>query len=69
MLESIPTHFFQYTLLPKNLCNRIDAISRDFLWGSFADKRKMHMISVTPIVIIQIVSEYLKIIIEVLKKG
>ena len=44
ILESISSHYFQSSLIPKFIYHRIDAISRDFLWDSSEVKRKMHLI-------------------------
>ena len=43
-LENIPPHYFQCTLIPKSIYNKIDAISKDFLWGSPDENRKMHVV-------------------------
>ena len=35
----------QSALLPKGLCNKIDKMVRQFVWGSRLEKRKLHLLS------------------------
>lgn len=41
-LNSIPTFFMGFCLLPKGVTNHIDKVSKKFFWGHSADERKMH---------------------------
>ena len=44
VLESIPTHILQCTYILVKMCNKIDAIVRNFLWGFTRENRKMHLV-------------------------
>ncbi|CAL1412960.1 unnamed protein product [Linum trigynum] len=41
---AIPTYSMQSELIPKNVCNAIDKINRDFIWGKEEDKGKLHLV-------------------------
>ncbi|GKV09103.1 hypothetical protein SLEP1_g20649 [Rubroshorea leprosula] len=41
----IPAYTMQTTLLPKTICDAIDRLNRDFLWGSVSGVRKPHLVS------------------------
>lgn len=45
MLSSIPAYFMQTNLLPGRILDSMDKISRDFIWGSTPEKKKLHMMS------------------------
>lgn len=45
VLNSLPTHVMQCTMLPKSVNNRLDRICRNFLWGSTDERKKLHPIS------------------------
>ena len=45
MLTAIPTYVMQNTLLPSRILESLDRVTRNFVWGSTPDKRKIHMIS------------------------
>ncbi|KAG7556773.1 Reverse transcriptase domain [Arabidopsis suecica] len=45
VLSSIPVHTMSVISLPKSSMDRLDRISRDFLWGSTNEKRKQHLIA------------------------
>lgn len=42
---SIPTHVMRFIKLLSSTSNKINKIQRDFIWGTTAEKRKMHMLS------------------------
>ena len=44
VLTAIPNYVMQGAVLPVHLCEKIDRISRDFLWGSSAEKKKLHLV-------------------------
>lgn len=44
-LNAIPINSMQYFSLPKKICNTVDKIQGDFLWGTTAQKRRMHYVS------------------------
>ena len=44
VMSAIPNHVMQAAALPIHLCDKLDKINRDFLWGSTNEKRKMHMV-------------------------
>jgi hypothetical protein len=41
----IPEYIMQCAIIPAKVCNVVDKLCRDFLWGSMNEKRKLHMIS------------------------
>jgi ribonuclease HI len=43
--EAIPAYVMQCTPLPAKVCDNLDALNRNFLWGSTADKRKLHLVN------------------------
>ena len=42
--SSVPTHLMQCTLLPSRICNELDRLNRNFLWGDLSTKKKLHAI-------------------------
>ena len=44
VLTAIPNYVMQGAVLLVHLCEKIDKISRDFLWGSSAEKKKLHLV-------------------------
>lgn len=44
-LNSIPNHIMQYHKLPKNINRLIDRTQRNFIWGSTAEKSKLHLVN------------------------
>ena len=44
VMSAIPNHVMQAAALPTHLCDKLDKINRDFLWGSTNEKRKMHTV-------------------------
>lgn len=44
VMSAIPTYVMQGAALPIHLCDKLDKISRDFLWGSSQGKKKMHSV-------------------------
>ncbi|CAN1162622.1 Putative ribonuclease H protein At1g65750 [Linum perenne] len=45
VLNSLPSYVMQTTLLPVDICNKLDKKVRDFVWGSEEGERKMHLIN------------------------
>lgn len=45
VLNSLPTHVMQCTMLPQKVCLTLDRINRDFLWGSSENQRTFHAIN------------------------
>ena len=43
-MSAIPNYVMQGSALPVHLCDKLDKINKDFLWGSTNEKRKMHSI-------------------------
>ncbi|PKI51630.1 hypothetical protein CRG98_027996 [Punica granatum] len=41
---TISTHIMQCTYLPKTITSEVDKLYRDLLWGSTADKKKLHLV-------------------------
>ena len=44
VMLAIPNHIMQGTILPIHLCDKLDKIDGDFLWGSTNEKRRMHLV-------------------------
>ena len=44
MMSAIPNYVMQGAALPTHLCDKLDKISRDFLWGLSNEKRRMHLV-------------------------
>ena len=44
-LQSMPLYTFSSFKVPETVCNKMDALSRAFLWGHDPTDRKMHMVS------------------------
>lgn len=44
VMPAIPNCVMQGLALPIHLCDKLDKISRDFLWGSSQGKNKMHLV-------------------------
>ena len=50
VMSAIPNHVMHGAVIPMNVCEKLDKINRDFLWGSTDERRKMHMVSWSKIV-------------------
>ncbi|XP_065622950.1 uncharacterized protein LOC136064750 [Quercus suber] len=44
VMLAIPNYVMQGAALPIHLCDKLDRINRDFLWGSSNEKRRMHLV-------------------------
>lgn len=44
VLSSLPVHSMSTILLPSSVLDKLDQLSRSFLWGSTPEKRKQHLI-------------------------
>jgi len=48
LIKAFVTHITEYTMqcckLPTKVCDRVDELTRDFLWGSTEEKRKLHLV-------------------------
>ena len=44
VMSAVPNHVMQGVNLPRHLCDKLDKINRDFLWGSTTEKRKLHLV-------------------------
>ena len=44
VMSTIPNYVMQATALPTHLCDKLDKIDRDFLWGSISEKRRIHLV-------------------------
>lgn len=42
--STIPSYSMQTMLLPVSVCDRLDRLSRDFLWGDTLEKKKIHLV-------------------------
>lgn len=43
VLSAIPTYVMQGAALPSYLCEKLDMVNRNFLWGTTDEKRKIHL--------------------------
>lgn len=43
--SAIPSHVMQVAKLPMGICDRLDKMNRDFLWGRTKTKRKIYLIN------------------------
>lgn len=50
VMSAIPNHVMQGTMLPVHVCEKLDKMNRDFLWGSTNERRNMHMVGWSKIV-------------------
>lgn len=42
VMSAIPNYIMQGATLPIHLCDKLDKINRDLLWGSTNEKRRLH---------------------------
>ncbi|GMP25580.1 hypothetical protein CsSME_00002379 [Camellia sinensis var. sinensis] len=42
--SAIPAYTMQTTAIPKNVCDEIDRINRNFLWGDTLERKKVHLV-------------------------
>lgn len=45
MLITLPCYVIQTNILTNSICSEIDKIARQFLWGSFEEGKKVHLVS------------------------
>ena len=50
VMSSIPNYVLQAITLPAHLCENLDKINRDFLWGSTSEKRRLHLVGWSKII-------------------
>ena len=50
IMSSIPNYVMQATVLPAHLCEKLDKINRDFLWGLTSEKRRLHLVGLSKII-------------------
>ena len=44
VMSAIPNYVMQWAALPVHLCDKLDKINRDFLWGSSSEKWRLHLV-------------------------
>lgn len=44
-IMSVPCYVIQIVLLPATICEEVELLCRDFIWGSTPEARKCHLIS------------------------
>ena len=50
IMSAIPNYVMQGEALPIHLCEKLDKIIRDFLWGSTREKKKLHLVGWSKII-------------------
>lgn len=45
VMAAIPAYVMQCVALPVSLCNKLDAVQRNFLWGDTDERKKIHLVS------------------------
>ena len=50
VMLAIPNYVMQGEALPIHLCEKLDKINRDFLWGSTREKKKLHLVGWSKII-------------------
>jgi hypothetical protein len=45
VLAALPTYVMQTTLLPQGVCNKIEKLMRNFIWGSAEENQSWHSVS------------------------
>lgn len=43
--SSIPIYAMQFVKLPLSLCDKIDTVNKNFLWGDSNEKKKVHLVN------------------------
>ena len=44
VMAAIPNYVMQGVALLAHICDKLDKVNRDFLWGSTSDRQKMHLV-------------------------
>lgn len=50
VMAAVLNHVMQGATLPSHLCDKIEKINRDFLWGSTLERKKLHLLSWSKII-------------------
>ena len=50
IMSTIPNYVMQGEALPIHLCEKLDKINRDFLWGLTREKKKLHLVGWSKII-------------------
>lgn len=45
VLNALPAHIMQCTVISQKTCKALDRINRNFLWGSTQEQRRMRMVN------------------------
>ncbi|KAI5351823.1 hypothetical protein L3X38_004714 [Prunus dulcis] len=43
--SAIPIYYMQIAMLPASVCNKLDQLNKNFLWGHAFDKAKVHLVN------------------------
>ncbi|GMQ00802.1 hypothetical protein CsSME_00047717 [Camellia sinensis var. sinensis] len=43
--SSMPNHLMQTMEIPRRVCDQIDKLNRNFLWGNTEDRKKVHLVN------------------------
>lgn len=49
-MAAIPNHIMQGVALSSHLCEKLDKVNKDFLWGSSMERRKLHLVGWSKII-------------------
>lgn len=44
MISALPSYCMQTMLLPKGVCDKLDKVQRDFVWGAESGSKKIHQV-------------------------
>lgn len=50
IMAAIPNHVMQGVALSSHLCEKLDKVNKDFLWGSSMERRKLHLVGWSKII-------------------
>ncbi|KAL4332584.1 hypothetical protein GQ457_07G007270 [Hibiscus cannabinus] len=45
VLQAMPTYAMQTSYLPKSICDDLEKLLRNFIWGFTLDKKKVHLVN------------------------
>lgn len=45
VIQAMPSYIMQSSIVPKTVCDEVDRLCRDFVWGDSQDHRNIHLIN------------------------